>query len=79
MLYLKNEFRNRADILDADSGAVIFGLTDNAGGQLQSHLFKVQLYKSFQNIRILAFNKCQISLKSKSNNGSFNPLVPGVH
>ena len=41
MLYLKSEFRNRADFLDADSGAVIFGLTDNAGGQLQSHLFKV--------------------------------------
>ena len=41
MLYLKTEFRNRADFLDADSGVVIFGLTDNAGGQLQSHLFKV--------------------------------------
>ena len=41
MLYLKTEFRNRADFLDADSGVVIFGLTDNARGQLQSHLFKV--------------------------------------
>ena len=53
MLYLKTEFRNRADFLDADSGAVIFGLTDNAGGQLQSHLFKVYLIKVF---KILEFS-----------------------